>query len=198
MAISDQLETLNQDIISGVMLVIGLVFAFFGAIWFKKIIFFIGFVIGGLVGWIIVHDLRVTTNWNITDETILYISLATGAVLGFALVLLYKLAVFTTGAIFGIILATIIWRVVLSIEPDPPSANLLRFALIAIFAVGFGLLAFCFVKQVLKTVTAFIGGFFFAAALAYFIQRITGKTNSGIFHVFFSDFKKDFKKNHYF
>lgn len=170
----DELQGINQDIISGVMILVGIVFAFFGSKWFKYIIFFVGFCIGGIGGYFLMGDLALLFKWNLTTESILYISLGLGAALGFILVALYKLAVFCTGAIFGIILSQILWKIIIAAKPDLPQRQVIQFALITVFAISFGLLAFCFVKQVLKIITAFIGSFFFAAALAYFIQRIAG------------------------
>ena len=83
---------------------------FFGGKWFKYIIFFVGFAVGAVATWFIMSDLRITFNWSLTDESILYIALGVGALLGFILVALFKLAVFATGAIFGVILSQIIWK----------------------------------------------------------------------------------------
>ena len=174
-----KLNGLNQDIISGVMIPVGLIFAFFGSKWFKYIIFFVGFVIGGLGTWFLMGDIATIFKFTISDQATLYISLGVGAALGFLLIALYKLSVFVTGAIFGVIISQLLWKVIISLEPDLPQQKVIQFGLITVFAIGFGLLAFYFVKQVLKIVTAFIGGFFFATAIAYFIERIAGDSNQG-------------------
>merc|ERR1712228_957473 len=172
--ILESAHDLNQDILGGTMLLVGLFATFFGAKYFKYMIFFIGFIIGGFIAYFSTPTIYSWFGATVKDDTLLYISLVFGAFCGILLVVIYKAAVFAVGAICGAIFSQILWiAVVANIEtPDEDWMVALQIGVLIAFALIGGYLAFKFVKQVMKAVTAFLGAFLFASGVAYFISRI--------------------------
>eukprot|EP01084_Bolivina_argentea_P219520 372297_1 len=180
MALIDSAGQVNQDIMAGTMLAVGLFVTFFGARFFKYIVFFVGFIIGGFLTY---YSLPIIMGWfqsDVEDDTLLYICLTVGALCGVLLVVVYKAAVFSCGAICGAIFSQILWIAIVA-NIDTEGKDWLEGAqigVLVVFALIGGFLAFKFVEQVLKAVTAFVGGFMFASATAFFIARIEISTES--------------------
>ena len=110
----DSAGEINQDILGGTMLVVGLFVTFFGARFFKQIVFFIGFCAGALLTY---YAVPIFFGWfgvDLADDTILYMSLTVGALFGILLVVVYKVAVFSCGAICGAIFSQIVWIAVVA------------------------------------------------------------------------------------
>ena len=73
--ILESAHNLNQDILGGTMLVVGLFATFFGAKYFKHMIFFIGFIIGGFLAYFATPTIYSWFGSTVKDDTLLYISL---------------------------------------------------------------------------------------------------------------------------
>jgi len=173
-AVVDSAGTINQDIMAGTMILVGLFVTFFGARFFKYIVFFVGFLIGAFLTY---YSVPIIWSWfksDVKDDTLLYMSLTVGGLFGVLLVVVYKAAVFSVGAISGAIFSQILWIAVVS-NIDTTGKNWIswvQFGVLIVFALLGGWLAFKFVEQVLKAITAFIGGFMFASGIAFFISRL--------------------------
>eukprot|EP00485_Elphidium_margaritaceum_P005258 CAMPEP_0202700786 /NCGR_PEP_ID=MMETSP1385-20130828/13948_1 /ASSEMBLY_ACC=CAM_ASM_000861 /TAXON_ID=933848 /ORGANISM="Elphidium margaritaceum" /LENGTH=375 /DNA_ID=CAMNT_0049358051 /DNA_START=68 /DNA_END=1195 /DNA_ORIENTATION=- len=170
----DKAGQINQDIMAGTMIVCGLFVAFFGARFFKYIVFFIGFLFGAFVCY---FGLPIVWSWfdaEIQDDTLMYSSLVVGALCGVLLVVVVKAAVFSVGAICGAVFSQIVWIAIANtVElPDKDWVVGVQIGLLLAFALIGGFLAYKFVEQVLKGVTAFVGAFFFASGVAFFISRL--------------------------
>eukprot|EP01084_Bolivina_argentea_P072493 131628_1 len=193
MGLIDSAGQINQDILAGTMIVVGLFVTFFGARFFKHIIFFVGFIIGGFLTY---YSVPIIFSWfdsKVADDTLLYMSLTVGALCGVLLVVVYKAAVFSCGAICGAIFSQILWiAVVANIDTEGKDWLVgVQIGALVVFALLGGYLAFKFVEQVLKAITAFVGGFMFASGIAFFIARIedNGKKNVIDWVVFFGSYK---------
>jgi len=64
--------------------------------------------------------------------------------------------------------------------PDETWVSGAQIGILFLFAIIGGWLAFKFVEQVLKAVTAFIGGFMFASGLAFFLSYIDGEHSRNV------------------
>jgi len=167
------IKQLNKDILALTMLVTGLIICLIGGKYFKHVIFFVGFIVGALIGYYGVPDLLAIFHSTLSDKTLLYFSLALGATVGIICVVIYKASVFTLGATGGVIVGEFVWQFVITYWGNSiPSKAIVQVSVIIAFAVVFGYLAFKFVEFVLKGVTAFVGSFMFATSLAYWIARI--------------------------
>ena len=82
------------------------------------------------------------------------------------------MAVFTTGAIAGLIIGQAIWQFVITnfFKSEIKNAQLYNTILIIGCAIICGLIAFKFVNFVLRAITAFIGSFMVTSGAAYFIS----------------------------
>eukprot|EP00486_Rosalina_sp_Unknown_P001022 CAMPEP_0201572522 /NCGR_PEP_ID=MMETSP0190_2-20130828/15838_1 /ASSEMBLY_ACC=CAM_ASM_000263 /TAXON_ID=37353 /ORGANISM="Rosalina sp." /LENGTH=407 /DNA_ID=CAMNT_0047998383 /DNA_START=148 /DNA_END=1371 /DNA_ORIENTATION=+ len=193
MGLLDSAGSINQDILAGTMLVVGLFVTFFGARFFKHIIFFVGFLIGGFLTY---YSVPIIWSWfdaKVQDDTLLYMSLTVGALCGVLLVVVYKAAVFSCGAICGAIFSQILWIAVVA-NVDTEGKDWMpgvQIGVLVVFAGLGGWLAFKFVEQVLKAITAFVGGFMFASGIAYFIGRIDKKNDTNVIDwvIFFGSYK---------
>lgn len=151
MGLLDSAGTINQDILAGTLLVVGLFVTFFGARFFKHIIFFVGFLIGGFLTY---YSVPIIWGWfdaKVQDDTLLYMSLTIGALCGVLLVVVYKAAVFSCGAICGAIFSQILWIAVVSnVEgtEDKKWMPGVQVGVLVVFAGLGGWLAFKFVEQV--------------------------------------------------
>jgi len=156
------------------MIIVGLFVTFFGARFFKHIVFFIGFILGAFIAYYSVPFVFEWFDSTVQDDTLLYMSLSIGALGGVLLVVVYKAAVFSCGAIGGAILSQILWIAVVSnvSVPDEDWMIGVQIGVLLLFALIGGWLAFKFVEQLLKAVTAFIGGFMFASGTAFFLSRL--------------------------
>jgi len=173
-ALLDIAGEIDQWILAVTMLVAGLFVAFLGARFFKHIVFFVGFLLGGVLAYYAVPEMFSWFDSSVAADTLLYITLAMGALCGVLLVVVYKAAVFSCGAICGAILSQIIWIGVVSNAevPDEDYMAGVQVGVLVGAALLGGWLAFKFVEQVLKAVTAFIGGFMFASGVAFCLSEL--------------------------
>lgn len=144
-------HNLNQDILGGTMLLVGLFATFFGAKFFKYMIFFIGFILGGFLAYFATPTIYSWVGYKVQDDTLLYISLVFGAFTGILLVVIYKAAVFAVGAIAGAVFSQVLWIAVVA-NVDTPNEDYMiaiQIGVLIAFALIGGYLAFKFVKQVL-------------------------------------------------
>eukprot|EP01084_Bolivina_argentea_P084680 153101_1 len=193
MGVFDSAGQINQDILAATMIAVGLFVAFFGARFFKQIIFFIGFCAGLLFTYYAVPIFFKWFGVTLEDDVILYMSLTVGALVGILVVVIYKVAVFTCGAIAGAIFSQILWSAVIANikTPEKDYMTAIQIGVLIVFACAGGWLAFKFVEQVLKAITAFMGGFMFASGIAYFIGRIDSSESKNVIDwvVFFGSYK---------
>jgi len=193
MSLLERAGEINQDIIAGTMIIVGLFVTFFGARFFKHIVFFIGFILGAFIAYFTVPLIFEWFEEDIQDDTLLYMSLSIGALCGVLLVVVYKAAVFSCGAIGGAILSQMSWIFVVS-NVDVPDKDWMigvQIGVLFAFALIGGWLAFKFVEQILKAVTAFIGGFMFASGFAFCLSRLvdSGSLNLIDWVVFFGKYQ---------
>lgn len=150
MSLVDSAGTINQDIMGGTMLIVGCFITFFGARFFKYIVFFVGFIIGAFLTY---YSVPIIWSWfkaDVQDDTLLYMSLSVGALCGVLLVVVYKAAVFSCGAICGAILSQVLWIAVVS-NVDTEGKKWMsgvQVGVLLAFALVGGFLAFKFVEQV--------------------------------------------------
>ena len=131
--------------------VVGLFVTFFGARFFKHIVFFIGFILGAFIAY---YAVPLVFDWfesEIEDDTLLYMSLSIGALAGVLLVVVYKAAVFSCGAIGGAILSQMLWIFVVSnvTLPDVDWIIGVQIGVLFLFALIGGYIATKFVEQVI-------------------------------------------------
>lgn len=149
MTVSFTKDDINQDIISVTMLCASVIITFFGARFFKYIIFFFGFVVFALLTFILLPQIIVLFGINPSADTILYASLIVGAFCGVLLVVIFKVAVITIGAIFGVLLFQIIWIIFVGVAPlTIPEPAVIQAIGMVLFAIIGAYIALKLVKQV--------------------------------------------------
>eukprot|EP01083_Nonionella_stella_P263318 894605_1 len=144
-----EIEHVNQIILASVLMIGGLLTTFWGAKLFKYIIFFIGFVAGTLFTYFIMNNIDINASLKIH----LFISCGVGIFLGFICVLIYKMAVFTTGAIAGLIIAQFGWQFIITNFPNSPfmeHPQMYNTIIIIVISIICGFSAFKFVEIVLR------------------------------------------------
>ena len=164
----DQIENVNQITLAALLVIGGCIVTFFGAKLFKQFIFFIGFVAGTLFTYFIMNNIDIDTTLRIH----LLISCGVGIFLGFICVAIYKMAVFTTGAIAGLILSQFVWQFIVSHFPNSflmEHSEICNVALCCGCAIICGFVAFKCMDVLLRGLTAFIGSFMVASGAAYFV-----------------------------
>jgi hypothetical protein len=164
---------------------------FAGSKFFKHIVFFVGFIAGSMLGYYLVGVIWGWFGSKMDLETRLYIGMTLGAMVGIGCVMVYKVAVFTVGAVGGVIAGQLVFQFA-TIITKIPHAIVVQVCLLILGAVLGGYLAHKFVSFILKGVTAFIGAFMFASGLAYFVQKAQGKDGTNVigFANFFANKKK--------
>ena len=164
-----QIENVNQIILAGLLILGGCIVCFFGSKLFKQIIFFIGFISGTLFTYFIMNNIDIDTSLRIH----LLISFGVGIFIGFICLMIYKMAVFTTGSIAGLIIGQFIWQFAVtsmfSNYINIHHSQLYNTIFIIISALIGGLLAFKFIDILLRGITAFIGSFMVTSGIAYFV-----------------------------
>ena len=162
-----KLNNINQWILAIILILSGFIVCFFGGKYAKKLLFIVTFCLGSLACYLLMN------NWFDTDIRVhLLVSCGVGIVIGFICVMVYRICIFTTGAIGGVIIAQGIWNFV-QIHWDIDSINhseIYNTVFIIIVAIICGLIAFKFVDIVLRGLTAFIGAFMVTIGIAYFVQ----------------------------
>ena len=172
MALDDtlkQIEDVNQIILASILVLVGCIVTFWGARLFKQIIFFIGFIAGTLFTYFIMNNIDINTTLRIH----LLVSCGVGIFLGFICVMIYKMAVFTTGAIAGLIIGQFLWQFVISNFPNSAlmeHAEIYNTITIIVCSLIGGLLAFKMMGVLLRGLTAFIGSFMVTSGIAYFVS----------------------------
>ena len=167
-SILEQIEHVNQIILAGLLIIGGCIMCFWGEKLFKQIIFFIGFIAGTLFAYFIMSNIDIDTSLRIH----LLISCGIGIFIGFICVMIYKMAVFTTGAIAGLIVGQFLWQFTITHFPNSflmENSQLYNTIFIIIFAIIGGVLAFKLMDIVLRGLTAFIGSFMVTSGGAYFV-----------------------------
>lgn len=163
-----QIENVNQIILAGLLILGGCIITFWGAKLFKQIIFFIGFIAGTLFTYFIMNNIDIDTSLRIH----LLVSCGVGVFIGFICVMIYKMAVFTTGAIAGLIIGQFVWQFTVTNFPNSilmEHSQLYNTIFIIVCALIGGLLAFKCMDIVLRGLTAFIGSFMVSSGIAFFV-----------------------------
>lgn len=163
----DKFRSVDQDILSGVMAAVGLLLAFYGEALFNIVIFGVGFVLSSQGSYYLLKDTQDKT--HLKDNAVMYISLGIGIVGGAILVLLKKVAIVLMGAVGGALLFNFIYG--LTAWSTHSHEDWIQYVVLGVGAVIGGITMHYLVKQLLRAVTAFVGGFFVAASAGYYIDR---------------------------
>ena len=168
-SILTKIEHTDQIILAGLFVVGGCIATFWGERLFKQIIFFIGFTAGTLFTYFIVNTIDVDVSLRVH----LLVSFAIGIFIGFCCVIIYKMSVFTTGAVAGLIAGQFLWQFAVSEFPhsflmDRP--EIYNSVVILVCALIGGFVAFKLMEVVLRGLTAFVGSFCVTSGSAYFIS----------------------------
>eukprot|EP01084_Bolivina_argentea_P051310 94388_1 len=164
-------EEVSESILAIIIIISGIVLLFFGGKLLKWIVFINGFLAGSLLTYAIIHNLDISQTSNIIRYSI-FIAISVGIFIGVLAICFYKLAIFMTGAICGIIIGQLLWYLItLLIDMSKytnQTNNIIHILLIIIFAILFGLLT---LKYLIKAITSFVGSFMVTSGIAYYIQR---------------------------
>ena len=168
----EKIEDVNQIVLAALLVLGGCVVTFWGGKLFKAIVFFIGFVSGTLFAWFIVNNLDLT----VTLRVHLLVSCGVGLFVGLMCVMIYRMSVFTTGAVAGLIVGQLAWQLVASHFPGcflMQKAEIYNSVVIVVLALIGGLVATKFMQIALRGLTAFVGAFFVASGISFFIHSHT-------------------------
>jgi len=163
----DKFRSVDQDILSGVMAAVGLLLAFYGEALFNIVIFGVGFVLSSQGSYYILKETQDKT--DLKNDAVMYISLGIGVVGGALLVWLKKVAIILIGAVGGALLFNFLYG--LTAYSTHTHEDWIQYVVLGVGAVAGGVTMHYLVKQLLRAVTAFVGGFFVASSVGYYIDR---------------------------
>lgn len=178
-------EKANEDILNGIMIVASLPLAYYGSKLKEKLIFVIGFLLAGYGIYLFFTDndewLEDHMNIKVDSKAVIACSIIVGLIVGCCFVWTYKKAVFTLGALCGVLGSNLALSVIAfdSFTPDG-YATPMKIAFVVIAAIIAGYMMMKAEKQIMKLITAIIGGFMFGASIGYFIERADGKKDEDI------------------
>jgi len=162
--------TVSGDVLAAILLVSSPLACFWGAALFKIVLGIIGFLVAGYLTSLFCHWFsdKVTRMSSGVELIIVLIFSIGGAIL---LVLVYKAALFTTGAVVGLLAGNTIYSYVIAMFTisDP---LYIRIPLLLLCSLIGGYLAFKVAEKLLQITTPFIGAFMFVAAIDHFGYRL--------------------------
>jgi len=139
------------------LIVVGIIFCFFGRKYYRLTMFFVGLYVGSIVAWVILTNAEPSNGYGKAAATIiLIVSLAVGIIVGLLFMLCADVAVWFLGGLGGYTLALFIlsWA-----DNDVIHSKAGRIIFILIFTIAGFILAFFFKNTVIILATAFIGAF---------------------------------------
>ncbi|KAJ3107633.1 hypothetical protein HDU97_003627 [Phlyctochytrium planicorne] len=149
--------TVHQGILGAVCIVVGLLLLAFGYRLYKTIIFTAGFIIGSIVGYIVLTRVEPSNGYGDSRDLILLLgSFGFGLLCGGLLLCLRKVAIFAVGALGGFFLAMFILGLKSGGLIEPQWG---RYVFIGVFMLIGCLLAIRVERQLIMGATAFAGGY---------------------------------------
>lgn len=128
------------------------------------------FLLGGLCGyWFsaeLMYYINDNTSTHIKGSVIVIVAIVVGVLVGLALVYVIKVATFAVGAVGGVILAAFLMNIFDKKESLSPAAHIV---LLVVAGIIGGFAALYLLTTCVKVITAFIGGYMFAAGADYFL-----------------------------
>lgn len=184
--IEGKARAINQDLLAGVMAAASLPMAFYGSSLWNYMVVVIGFLLGGYLTYGLLCEYG--DQIGVDEQLTLWLSIGIGVALGVILVYLQKCAIFLFGAIGFTILGNIIYATI-AIQLNWDNDYVHGGAIILCAIIGGCLMLWIF-KQLLKAVTAFVGGYMAASAMSYFIDRYALREDTSFVDVlqFFGDY----------
>lgn len=165
-------RTSDQDVMSAVMLGVGLLVTFFGEALFDVVVAVFGFVVAGQGSYYLFHEYN--DHLNMSDNAILCVSVGIGVLGAILLLCIKKLAIFIVGAVAGAILLMFIYG--LTEYATKYDELWIEIVIAVVGAILGGLLMIWLVDSLLPLVTSFIGSFMIAISTAYYIERFSDLT----------------------
>ena len=170
MADANQLvQDISEGVLATILIVGGVVIGLFGNKLHKAILFLLGFLAGVFIVYFILNNIGVNSNSDFLHYTLI-IAIVVGICTGCLALWVYNTAIFTIGAIGGIIVAQFLWHSVVAIFPDIQYPEIYNIIIVIIFAIVFGILAVKFIGVIVKPLTAFIGSYMIVGGSAYFVE----------------------------
>ena len=164
-----KVENADQIILAAVLVFGGCIITFWGAKLFRTLVFFLGFIAGTLAVYLIIN----TIDMGFSLRVHLLVSFGFGIFSGIICVMVYKVSLFTIGALSGLIGGQFVWKFAVSQFPNsflmerPEICN--PVVLLVCTLIG-GWIAFKLMEIVLRGLTAFVGSFCVTSGMAYFIS----------------------------
>ncbi|KAJ3387510.1 hypothetical protein HDU92_001919 [Lobulomyces angularis] len=138
-----------------IMMILGLIFLFFGLRLFRVASFIAGVYLGGSIAYIILSNVEPTSGYQTREYLYLFVSLAVGIVFGLIAMCIWRLGLLAIGAFGGFTLSLFL----LSWSSDGIFSGIGRIIFIIILVIVGAVLALIFEKLALILATSFAGAF---------------------------------------
>jgi hypothetical protein len=165
---------LVPDVIAALAIIVGIIITFFGYKLIRPAVFFAGFIVGSVGALLIANNIFRNASYVVTACWFAFV--VGGLIVGCLVLFLYKLGVFTVGALAGVLLATQI-HTSFGYKIYPSNPNVVLIVICVFFALVFGLIAMKLERPFLIVSTACIGAIVTVWGFGYFVGDYPNSSN---------------------
>eukprot|EP01104_Vermistella_antarctica_P006403 TRINITY_DN17105_c0_g1_i1.p1 TRINITY_DN17105_c0_g1~~TRINITY_DN17105_c0_g1_i1.p1 ORF type:complete len:277 (-),score=64.85 TRINITY_DN17105_c0_g1_i1:165-995(-) len=161
----DTEEQIGEYVLASCAIIIGIFFCFFGYRLFRPHLFVIGFIVGGVVTYIVLNE-----QTDLDTVMVVLIALLVAVVSGLLCIIVFQIGVIVAGAYLGLLLAAVILSQIEVWADEDITQWIVIVTLIGAGAIG-AFLALLFTKPLVIIATSLAGSYACVSGAAYFFKN---------------------------